>query len=123
MVALKALTQYADATGDERVPTFLRRYFQYQQSHLPAWPLEDWGNARGADNILSILWLHERTQEEWLLELGRLVLQQTFDWATFITRELPPGVAPEFRHALCQRRHGVENSSCRATARRGKPPY
>lgn len=99
MVALKALTQYADATGDGRVPPFLRRYFQYQQSHLPVRPLEGWGNARGADNILSILWLHERTAEEWLLELGRLVLQQTFDWATFITRDLPPDVAPEFRHA------------------------
>ena len=99
MVALKALTQYADATGDERVPPFLRRYFDYQLNHLPVRPLEGWGNARGADNILSILWLHERTQEPWLLDLGRLVLQQTFDWATFINQQLPAGVAPTFRHA------------------------
>lgn len=99
MIAIKALTQYADATGDDRVPAFLRRYFEYQQHHLPTRPLEDWGNARGADNILSILWLHDRTEEEWLLDLASLVLQQTFDWATFIIQELPPGVAPAFRHA------------------------
>lgn len=99
MVALKALTQYADATGDERVPPFLRRYFDYQLNHLPGRPLEGWGNARGADNILSILWLHERTQEPWLLDLGRLVLQQTFDWAEFINHQLPAGVTPTFRHA------------------------
>ena len=99
MVALKALTQYADATGDGRVAPFLRRYFRYQQDQLPSRPLEDWGKARGADNVLSILWLHERTAEEWLLDLARLVLQQTFDWAIFINQELPPGVTPAFRHA------------------------
>ena len=97
MVALKALTQHADATGDERIEPFLTRYFQYQLRQLPERPLESWGRVRGADNILSVLWLHDRTGEQWLLDLARLLLDQTADWATFILHHLPPGTAPTFK--------------------------
>ncbi|MEU4396765.1 beta-L-arabinofuranosidase domain-containing protein [Kribbella sp. NPDC023855] len=103
MVALKVLTQYADATADDRVAPFLYRYFQYQRAELPGRPLDSWGKARGADNILSILWLRERMEEGWLLELARLILDQTHDWATFVTRDLPPGPVSTFRHLT----HGV----------------
>ncbi|MGW0229898.1 beta-L-arabinofuranosidase domain-containing protein [Actinopolymorpha singaporensis] len=103
MVALKVLTQYADATGDERVPAFLRRYFTFQARNLPQRPLHGWGRARGADNVLSVMWLYDRTGEEWLLDLARLLLAQTHDWATFLTRDLPAGPAPAFRHLT----HGV----------------
>ncbi|WP_433434943.1 beta-L-arabinofuranosidase domain-containing protein [Nonomuraea sp. CA-141351] len=98
MVALKVLTQYADATGDPRVPEFLRRYFEHQRAALPGRPLSSWGKARGADNVLSVMWLHDRTGEDWLLDLARLILAQTSDWAGFLTRELPSGVTPVFRH-------------------------
>ncbi|HZC26352.1 MAG TPA: beta-L-arabinofuranosidase domain-containing protein [Actinopolymorphaceae bacterium] len=98
MVALKALTQYADATGDERVPAFLRRYFVHQRDALPSRPLEGWGRARGAENVLSVMWLHDRTGERWLVDLARLLLSQTDDWASFLTRDLPSGVTPTFRH-------------------------
>ncbi|MBF8191421.1 glycoside hydrolase family 127 protein [Nonomuraea sp. K274] len=98
MVALKVLTQYADATGDERVPPFLRRYFEHQRAALPDRPLSSWGQARGADNVLSIMWLYDRTGEDWLLDLARLILRQTHDWATFLTERLPAGVTPEFSH-------------------------
>jgi hypothetical protein len=98
MVALKVLTQHADATGDERVPPFLSRYFRFQVAQLPARPLEGWGRARGADNVLSILWLHRRTGEAWLVDLCRLVLSQTDDWATFLTQQLPEGPVKTFRH-------------------------
>lgn len=97
MVALKVLTQYADATGDERVVLFLRKYFRFQARELPERPIFSWGRVRGADNILSVFWLYDRTGEEWLLELARLLLEQTADWATFILHHLPPGVAPDFK--------------------------
>ncbi|MFD2082453.1 Beta-L-arabinofuranosidase, GH127 [Actinopolymorpha cephalotaxi] len=103
MVALKVLTQYGDATGDDRVPPFLHRYFTFQARALPERPLHGWGRARGADNVLSVMWLYDRTGEEWLLDLGRLLAAQTHDWATFLTRDLPAGPAPAFRHLT----HGV----------------
>lgn len=98
MVAAKVLTQYADATGDERVVPFLTRYFAHQLTAMPGRPLSGWGRARGAENVLSVLWLHARTADAWLLDLGRLVLSQTADWATFLIRDLPPGPVPVFRH-------------------------
>ena len=103
MVVLKVLTQHADATGDERVVPFLQRYFAYQGAHLATRPLTSWGAARGAENVLAILWLHGRTGEPWLLEVAALVLGQTADWASFLTEGLTPGPTRVMRHL----KHGV----------------
>lgn len=102
MVALKVLTQHADATGDERVVPFLQRYFRYQAAHLPSRPLRSWGHARGADNVLSILWLYERAPDDELLALGRLLLGQTADWAGALTT----GLRPEPTTSFDPLRHG-----------------
>jgi hypothetical protein len=85
MVMLKALTQYHEATGDSRVLPFMTRYFQYQLAHLPARPLRDWGQARGAENVLLVLWLYERAPAPFLLQLADLLLGQTLDWEGFLT--------------------------------------
>lgn len=101
-VALKALTQHADATGDVRVAPFVERFFRYQLEHLPQRPLRSWGRARGADNALSVWWLHERTGEEWLLELVDLIDAQTIAWNDYLNHELITGPARTFSH----RTHG-----------------
>ena len=98
MVALMVLVQHAEASDDDRVVPFLQRYFRFEAANLPDRPLRDWGQARGADNVLSVLWLHRRTGEEWLLDLGRLILEQTADWVKFLTRELPPAPVRVFSH-------------------------
>lgn len=103
MVALKVLTQHADATDDERIAPFLERYFRFQLAHLPERPLRGWGQVRGADNVLSILWLRDRTGHAWLTDLARLVLSQTTDWHSFLTQRLPAQPAAEFDHLI----HGV----------------
>ncbi|MET4783608.1 beta-L-arabinofuranosidase domain-containing protein [Glaciihabitans sp. UYNi722] len=102
MVALKVLTQHAEATGDERVVPFLQRYFRHQLEHLPKRPLSSWGRARGADNTLSVWWLHERTEEDWLLRLVDLIDQQSLPWNHYLTTELITGPARTFSH----RTHG-----------------
>ena len=89
MVALKVLTQHADATGDPAVPEFLARYFRYQAAELPHRPLMNWGRVRGADNVLSVLWLHGRTGDPSLLDLAELLLEQTADWHGHLVRDLP----------------------------------
>lgn len=98
MVALKVLTQYADATGDRRVAPLLSRYFRYQLDQLPKNPLASWGRVRGADNTLSVWWLFRRTHEEWLLELIDLLASQTADWEHYLQHELITGRATVFSH-------------------------
>ena len=80
IVALKALTQYQEFTGDPRVLPLMERYFRYQLSALPKRPLRDWGKFRWQDEVLTVLWLYNRTGSSWLLDLARLLRQQGYDW-------------------------------------------
>ncbi|QDP97822.1 hypothetical protein FOE78_19625 [Microlunatus elymi] len=103
MIAAKVLTQHHDATGDDRVLPMLSAYFRYQLENLPGRPLSGWGRVRGADNVLSVLWLHRHTAEDRLLELADLLLEQTEDWGRYLTEALVTGRALFFDH----RTHGV----------------
>jgi DUF1680 family protein len=83
MVMLKVLQQYYSATRDSRVITFLTNYFKYQLQELPKNPLGRWtfwGERRGGDNLMVVYWLYNITGDEFLLDLGRLIHEQTFDW-------------------------------------------
>lgn len=98
MIVLKAIIPYFEVTGDSRILPFLARYFHHQMRALPRRPLHDWAQARGAENVLSVLWLHDRTGEAWLLRLARLLLRQTLDWETYLTKKLIKTPATTFSH-------------------------
>ena len=85
MVALKVLTQYAEATSDPRVIPFLDRYFRFQLQSLPTQPLSMWAAARGQEQLLPMLWLYRKTGEPYLLELASLLRKQSYDWSGFFT--------------------------------------
>jgi len=85
MVALKVLTQYAEATDDPRVIPFLERYFRYQLKTMPAFPLSMWAAARGQEQLLPMLWLYRKTGEPYLPELAALLRKQSYDWGSFFT--------------------------------------
>jgi len=90
MVMLKILQQYYSATGDERVIDCLTRYFRYQLKALPGTPLDHltlWANRRGGDNLMVVYWLYNITGDEFLLELGDLIYEQTFPWTRIFTNE------------------------------------
>ncbi|MGB8259186.1 MAG: beta-L-arabinofuranosidase domain-containing protein, partial [Terracidiphilus sp.] len=80
IVMLKALTQYHEFTADPRVLPAMDRYFHYQLGELPKRPLRDWGKFRWQDELLSVLWLYNRTGAGYLLELARLLHAQGYDW-------------------------------------------
>ena len=80
MVMLKALTQYQEVTGDPRVIPVLERYFNYQSTQLAANPLQKWAQFRWGDEVLSIVWLYNRTGDPKLLDLARQLSQQGFNW-------------------------------------------
>jgi len=80
MIMLKALTQYQEATGDQRVIPLMQRYFAFQARELPNRPLRDWGKYRWQDELVSILWLYNRTGDASLLSLAKLFHDQGYDW-------------------------------------------
>jgi len=79
-VMLKALTQYHDVTGDPRVIPVMDKYFQHQLRELPARPLRDWSKFRWQDELLSVIWLYNRTGSAYLLDLAGLLKKQGYDW-------------------------------------------
>ncbi|MCS7175275.1 beta-L-arabinofuranosidase domain-containing protein [Pseudothermotoga sp.] len=81
MVMLKALISYHEATKDPRVIKFMSNYFKYQSSALQAKPLEHWAWARGFENLISIFWLYNRVKEPFLIDLAKLILNQTINWS------------------------------------------
>jgi uncharacterized protein len=80
MVILKALTQYQEATGDPRVIPLMQRYFAFQARDLANRPLQDWGRYRWQDELVSILWLYNRTGDKSLLTLANVLHTQGYDW-------------------------------------------
>jgi len=79
-VMLKALAQYQELTGDARVIPLMDRYFRYQLGELPNRPLRDWGKFRWQDQVLTVLWLYNRTGSAYLLDLARMLHAQGYDW-------------------------------------------
>jgi DUF1680 family protein len=83
MVMLKVLKQYYDATGDKRVITLFTNYFKYQLTELPKNKLGHWtfwAEWRAGDNLAIVYWLYNITGDKFLLDLGDLMHQQTFDF-------------------------------------------
>jgi hypothetical protein len=80
IVMLKALTQYQELTGDPRVIPTIDRYFRYQLADLPKRPLRDWAKFRWQDELLSVIWLYNRTGSTYLLDLAQILHKQGYDW-------------------------------------------
>lgn len=91
MVMLKILQQYYNATGDERVVVTLTKYFKYQLQELPKNPLDFttvWANRRGGDNLQVVYWLYNITGDDFLLELGDIIAEQTFPWTEVFLNDI-----------------------------------
>ena len=80
MVMLKALTQYQEVSGDARVIPLLQRYFRYHAANMDQRPLEKWAAYRWQDEVVSVLWLYQRTGDAQLLDFARKLRQQGYDW-------------------------------------------
>lgn len=80
MVMLKVLTQYQEATNDPRVIPLMTRYFEHHLKEANSRPLYEWASYRWGDELLSVLWLYNRTGDRRLLDLARILHDQGFDW-------------------------------------------
>ncbi|SFB58155.1 DUF1680 family protein [Cohnella sp. OV330] len=80
MIMLKVMTQYAEVSEDTRVVPFMTSFFRYAHKTIENQPLLEWAEARGMEMLLSIHWLHRKTQDAFLLELAEIVAGQTTGW-------------------------------------------
>jgi len=124
-VMLKVLTQYYEASGDPRVIPVMTRYLKHHLEESGKRPLRDWGRQRWADELLSVLWLYNRTGDEKLFSLARVLGEQGRDWKTFFTnfqftgkvdseqfKKYAQGGLSDFALGL----HGVNNAMALKTA-------
>lgn len=79
-IVAKALTQYQEATGDERVVPALARFAGRLDALLDSEHLRSWARYRWADMVISLQWLYERTGDTALLETAAKLHEQGFAW-------------------------------------------
>jgi hypothetical protein len=108
MIVLKVLTQYAEATGDERAVRAVEGFCRWLHNHLDEHPLFEWGHFRWADLTLSIDWLYRRTRAPWLPDLAQKARDQGYDWTAHFT-EFPCREKTE-REACTLKTHVVNNA-------------
>ena len=81
MIMLDALQSFCEATGDERVPSFVANYFKWQMAVPPDdFLVPFWQQVRAGDNLDSVYWLYNRTGEAWLLDLAKKIHKHAADW-------------------------------------------
>ena len=81
MLALQILQDYYEWCGDERVLPVLTAYYKWELQYPDEKFLRDyWENSRGGDNLLSVIWLYNRTGDEFLLELAKKIHRCTANW-------------------------------------------
>ncbi|MCX6560538.1 MAG: glycoside hydrolase family 127 protein [Candidatus Aminicenantes bacterium] len=87
LLANKMLAQYHDATGDDKVLRAVERSLRAMAAGLDRTPLYDWGRYRWFEGLVPIFHVYERTGEKWLLDLGRKLRAQGFDYEAFYRGE------------------------------------
>lgn len=79
-IVLKAMSQYAEVSGDLRVEPAMMRCCKNLNTLLDSKPLFDWSRPRWGDLLLSVYWLYDRHPEPYLLELAEKAKKQGLDW-------------------------------------------
>ena len=81
MLALQILQDYYDYSADARVIDALTAYYHWELNYPEEKFLRHyWENSRGGDNLLSVIWLYNRTGEPFLLELAEKIHRCTANW-------------------------------------------
>ncbi len=82
----KTLKVYYDCSGDERIPDViykvLRNYYDFLKSGKMK--LFGWGKYRWFETFISLNFLYEKYNEEWINDLAKIIKEQGFDYNTTI---------------------------------------
>lgn len=81
MLALQILQDHYEHTGDKRVLPLMLNYCRWELNYPDEKFLRDyWENSRGGDNLLSVIWLYNRTGDSFLIDLMRKIHRCTANW-------------------------------------------
>lgn len=80
-VMMKAFISFYEAAHDNRVIPFMTNYFRFCLTQLDRFKMNGWAEARGGDLAYAVLWLYDKTNEDFLIKLLGKINNQTLDWA------------------------------------------
>lgn len=89
LLILKVLVVYHRATGDDRIEGAVRRALKCLDWHVDGNTLFGWAQTRWYEGLVAILWLYQRTGEDWLLQLAAKLRCSGFDWKEFFGKNWP----------------------------------
>lgn len=83
----KVLTVYYDCSGDERIPDVLYRTMKNYYEFLKSGEIHlfRWGRSRWFEALVAIDFLYERYNEEWLIELTKILRDQGADYSEYVS--------------------------------------
>lgn len=81
----KVLTVYYDCSGDKRIPNVVYRVLKnyYELLSSEKIKIDKWAKYRWFELFISLKWLRDTvSEEEWIYELGRIMIRQGMDYGT-----------------------------------------
>ena len=80
----KVLKVYYDCSGDERIPEVIYKVLKnyYELLKNGTIKLFGWGKFRWFETFISLNFLYEKYNEEWIKELAKIIKEQSFDYNT-----------------------------------------
>src|SRR4051812_3156257 len=116
MIMLMIFTDYYEKTGDKRVLEVMRKYFKYLET-VPEkkFLVGYWPSMRGGDQLHALLWLYNRTGEEWLLDLAKRTHRHTARWDTGLIDRHNVNIAQAFREPATYWQVSGKDSDLQAT--------
>jgi DUF1680 family protein len=103
----------------------MTKYFAYHLARAKEQPLREWAAVRWADELVSVLWLYNRTGDQSLLELAHVLHDQGTDWKRhfaefdFTEKTTPASLGMKAGAPLPDRAmlaHGVNNAMALKTS-------
>ncbi len=87
LLANKALVQQHEGSADDRVLKAVMKSLRAIADGIDRTPLYDWGRYRWFEGLIPVYYAYEKSGEPWLLDLGRKLRAQGFDYQEFYRGE------------------------------------
>ncbi len=82
-IAIKALTQYYEATNDRTVFDLIEGYFRYLSENPPDWPDSTWRGVRAMEHAVAGYWLFRYTKDTQITQTIKSIVTNSFDWTSY----------------------------------------
>lgn len=94
----KVLVVYYECTGDERIEPAVRGALLNLHRWMQQRALFSWAASRWYECMISLNWLYDRTREDWIPELARMLDAQGMDYKQLISNFADKEFRREWKH-------------------------